>query len=196
MSELAPLIEDMATNAPNISRWLFRSLIAKAHVEGDRIDSAQVLLQDFAAAGFEMPLDQIWLTGMVDFAEAAIECRETAFARPLFERLEPWHTQVPATGGSSLAPVSHYLGGLAWVLGRYDHADAYFDQALDIGRRMRAKFFIAQTELRWGQMLSERRSPGDLDRARTLLSSALAAASAYGYGTLQRRAAAGLEQLD
>ncbi len=196
MSELAPLIEEMATHAPNISRWLFGSLIAKAHVEGDRADAARVVLEDFAAAGFEMPLDQIWLTGMVDFAEAAIECRDAALALSLFERLEPWSAQIPATGGSALAPVSHYLGGLTWVLGRYDDADAYFAQALEVAVRMRAKFFMAQTELRWGQMLSERRSPGDVERARALLSSARVAASAHGYGTVHRRAVRGFEQLD
>ncbi len=195
MSELAPLIEDMAAHTPNISQWLFGSLLAKAHVEGDRLDSAHLLLEDFAAAGFEMPLDQIWLTGMVDFAEAAIECRDPTLARPLFERLEPWCGQLPATGGSALAPVSHYLGGLACVLGRYDDADTFFQQAMDTGRRMRAKFFVAQTEFRWGTMLIERRSPGDLDRARKLLGSALAAATTHGYGTVRRRAARALEQL-
>ena len=74
MSELIPLIEQMAADAPDISPWLFGSLLAKAHVEAGRIDDASRKLEEFAAAGFEMPLDQIWLTGMVDYAEAAIEC--------------------------------------------------------------------------------------------------------------------------
>ncbi len=195
MSELAPLIEEMAANAPNISRWLFASLLAKAHVEGDRTDSALVLLESFAAADFELPDDQIWMTGMVDFAEAAIECRDPALAGPLFERLEPWRDQVPATGGSALAPVSHYLGGLAWVMRRFDEADAFFEQANEIGTRMRAKFFVAQTQLRWGQMLVERGAPGDLERAHQLLTDAGAAAMANGYGTVDRRAAAALQHL-
>jgi tetratricopeptide (TPR) repeat protein len=132
---------------------------------------------------------------MVDFAEAAIECRNPEFARPLFERLEPWRAQIPATGGSALAPVSYYLGGLAWVMGRYDDANAFFEQAMDLSRQMRAKFFLAQTELRWGQMLIERRAPGDLDRARELLASALVGATAHGYGTVHRRTVGMLEQL-
>jgi hypothetical protein len=44
-------------------------------------------------------------------------------------------------------------------------------------------------------MLTQRRSPGDLDRARKLLGSALAAATTHGYGTVRRRAAGALEQL-
>jgi class 3 adenylate cyclase len=112
MSELAPLIEQLASETPDIPRGLFASLLAKAHVEGDRTDEARYLLEEFAAEDFDLPLDQIWLTGMVDFAEAAIECREPKYAGPLFDRLAPWAGQLPATGASALGPVSHYLGGL------------------------------------------------------------------------------------
>ena len=74
MSELIPLIEEMATTTPDISPWLFGSLLAKAHAEADRNEEATGYLDRFAAAGFDLPLDQVWLTGMVDYAEAAIEC--------------------------------------------------------------------------------------------------------------------------
>ena len=195
MSELAPLIEEMAAHTPDISRWLFASLLAKAHVEGDRTGPAATLLEEFAAAGFELPLDQIWLTGMVDFAEAAIEVGDPAFAGPLFDRLESLGDQLAATGGSALAPVSYYLGGLAAVLGRPDDADARFARAADISVRLRAKFFLAQTQLRWGRLLAGRDGPGDRDRARELLGSALATATDHGYGTVRRRAAAALDAL-
>ena len=77
-----------------------RGVLAKAHVEGGRTDRAAELLAEFAAAGFELPLDQLWLTGMVDFAEAAIECRDPVYAGPLLAQLEPWAAQLPATGAS------------------------------------------------------------------------------------------------
>ena len=134
MSDLVPLIEQLAAETPDISQWLFGSLLAKAHVEGGRTDEAAPLLEAFAASGFDLPLDQVWLTGMVDYAEAAIECRDPEYAAPLFDRLEPWAGQLPATGASALGPVSHYLGGLAAVLGRYDEADAYFAEAADVQR--------------------------------------------------------------
>ena len=69
---------------------------------------------------------------MVDFAEAAFECADPAHAAALFKQLEPWADQLPATGGSALGPVSHYLGGLTTVLGRYDEADAYFARSADV----------------------------------------------------------------
>ena len=117
MSDLVPLIEQMVVDAPDISPWLFGSLLAKAHVEAGRFDEARQKLSDFAAAGFELPLDQIYLVGMVDYAEAAIECGDAEYAGPLFERLLPWAALLPATGASVLAPVCLYLGGLATVLG-------------------------------------------------------------------------------
>ena len=69
-----PAHRGMAADAPDISPWLFGSLLAKAHVEAGRFDDATRKLEEFAAAGYDMALDQVWLTGMVDYAEAAIEC--------------------------------------------------------------------------------------------------------------------------
>ncbi len=195
MSDLAPLIEQMAAEAPDISRWLFGSLLAKAYVEGDRFDEALSLLEQFAAADFDLPQDQIWLTGMVDFADAAIECGDPRYAAPLFDRLEPWVDQLPATGGSALAPVSYYLGGLATVLGRYDDAEAYFVQSASFCRRAGAKFFAARTDLAWGKLLTARRGPGDVEQARELLARAQTAAATLGYGAVERRAAEALLSL-
>jgi class 3 adenylate cyclase len=196
MSDLAPLIEEMATKTPDISPWLFGSLLAKAHVEGDRIEDARRILERFAAADFDLPLDQTWLTGMVDFADAAIECRDPKYAGPLFDRLAPWASQLPATGGSALGPVSHYLGGLATVLGRYDEADAYFAQSAAMCDRMRATFFAARTDLLWGRLLATRKEPGDTGRARELFMKAHTVAKVNGYGTVERRTTAALQGLD
>ena len=188
MSDLIPLIEQMADDAPDISPWLFGSLLAKAHVEAGRIDDATRKLQEFEAAGFEMPLDQIWLTGMVDYAEAAIECNNPRFAQPLFDLLAPWAGLLPATGASALAPVSLYLGGLASVLGRYDEAEAFFAQSAEMSERIGAKFFAARTDLLLGRMLMSRREAGDADRARAVLARARDAATTQKYANVQKLA--------
>ena len=57
-SELVPLIEKLAAETPDIPRAFFLSVMAKAHVEGDRRDRAADLLEEFAAGGYELPLDQ------------------------------------------------------------------------------------------------------------------------------------------
>ena len=195
MNELIPLIEKMASDAPEISPWMFGSLLAKAHVEVDGTDEALGQLEAFAASGFDLRMDHVWLSGMVDYADAAVVCGDPTYATPLFERLAPWHAQLPATGASALPPVSHYLGGLAGVLGRYDEADAYFSQAAAVSERLGAKFFAARTDLWWGNVLARRDRPGDADAARTRLTKAQRAARALGYADVDRRATEALEAL-
>jgi tetratricopeptide (TPR) repeat protein len=194
-SELIGLIEKMAAETPDIPRTFFMSVLAKAHVEAGRTDRASELLDEFAGAGYELPLDQVWLTGMVDFAEAAIECRDSTHAAVLFGQLELWADQLPATGGSALAPVSHYLGGLATVLGRYDEADAYFARSAALCQRMGAKFFAARTDLLWARMLVERDTPGDREKARALLAGAREVAATQSYRVVERRAQTALTEL-
>ena len=91
--------------------------------------------------------------------------------------------------------MSHYLGGLATVLGRYSEADNFFAQAASFSDRVDAEFFGACTGLSWGTMLLERGRPGDAEKARELLTQASATAAAHGYGNVERRAAEALEHL-
>ena len=134
---------------------------------------------------------------MVNYAEAAIECRDPQYATPLFDRLVPYsHLLSMAGGATAEGPVSHYLGGLAAVLGRYDEADAYFTQAAAFNERADAKFFAARTNLLWGKMLAERNAPADAEKARELLAEAHTSAAAHGYANVKRRAAAALQQLN
>ena len=121
--------------------------------------------------------------------------RRPAHAAALFERLEPWADQLPATGGSALGPVSHYLGGLTTVLGRYDEADAYFARSAAMCDRMGARFFAARTDLLWARMLLQRDAPDDVEKARALLTSAHEVAAGQSYGVVERRAAASLMEL-
>jgi tetratricopeptide (TPR) repeat protein len=197
MGELVPLIEQMATQMPELSPVSLSGVLAMAHVEGDRTEDARNLLEKFAAIEFDLPLDQAWLTGMVVYAEVAIACRDPKYAGPLFDRLEPWSDQWSIGGGiTAEGPVSHYLGGLAAVLGRYDEADDYFRQAAALSDRMGAKYFASSTNLLYGKMLIERNDPGDHGRARDLLTKAQTAAASHGYGSIERRAAAALLNLD
>jgi tetratricopeptide (TPR) repeat protein len=193
--ELVPVIEQMLAEAPEI-RGVLAATLAMANAEGDRTDDARRLLAEFAAAEFELPLDAAYLTGMVLYAAAAIGCQDPTYASPLFDRLEPWADQWAMSGPTAEGPVSHYLGGLAAVLGRYDEADAYFTQAAASCSRVGAKFFAARTHLSWGKMLAERNAPGDTEKARDLLTNARTSAAAQGYANVERRAAQALQELD
>ena len=195
MGELVPLIEQTVADNPGLP--VFAAALAAptrkrtapmTHVTCWRRSRPQTSISLWTNA---------WITGMVSYADAAIECRDSKYAEPLFDRLAPWADQWSTTGAvAALGPVSHYLGGLATVLGRYDEADAYFAQSAAMCDRIGTKFFAARTDLLWGRMLAERRAPGDTEKARELLTKAHSVAAANGYGNVERRAAAALQLLD
>jgi class 3 adenylate cyclase/tetratricopeptide (TPR) repeat protein len=195
LGDLAPLIEQTATEAPEMA-GVFKAALAGAHAEGGRTDHARDLLEELATAGFDLPLDSLWLTSMSGYAEAAIAVSEPMYAGPLFDRLAPWADQLANVGSTASGPVSHYLGGLATVLGRYDEADAHFAQSAAMSERMGAKFFAARTDLLWGKMLTERKASGDIEMARDHLTKAYTVAAANGYANVERRATETLRLLD
>ena len=84
------------------------------------------LFNDWLPPTYAVTMGLLWITAMVSYAEAAIECREPRYAAPLFNQLAPWADQLSTTGTTVAGPVSHVLGGLATVLGRPDEAEAYF----------------------------------------------------------------------
>ncbi len=195
IGELIPFIEQMLDESPALAGTL-SSVLAQAHAEAGRTEEARCLLEEFAAADFDRPMGQGWITDMYCYAEAAIHCGDPKYAGPLFDRLAPWAELSVASGSVTASGlVSHSLGGLATVLGRYDEADAYFTQSSASSARMSAKFYGAITDLDWGCMLGERQAEGDTEKARDLLRKAHSAATAHGYGDVERRAAAAIQDL-
>ena len=159
LGDLVPLIKQAIADNPGLP--VFVAVLTLAYAEADRTDEARALLEQFAGTDFDLPLDTAWLTGMIAYADAAIECGDPLFAGPIFERLAPFADQWLYTDVATSGPVSRSLGGLATILGRYDEADAYFAHSAASSERASATFFAAQTDLLWGKMLAERRSPGD-----------------------------------
>jgi class 3 adenylate cyclase len=192
--ESIPLVQQMA-NEVAVNVYLIKAALVRALAESDRHEEVREVLEEFCDTGFDFLLDCSWTLGLCGFAEGAIAVGDHRFAAPLFDHLAPWSAQWCTTGVTGSGPISHFLGGLATVLGRLDEADTYFAQAASMSLRARAKFFGARTDLWWGKMLAERRGPGDVERARDLLTTAHDVAAAHGYGNVERRAAAALELL-
>jgi class 3 adenylate cyclase len=196
MGELIPLIEHMLDESPALAGTL-ASVLAQAHAEAGHTEDVRHLLEEFAAADFDRPMGQGWITDMYCYAEAAIHCGDPNYAGPLFDRLAPWAELSVASGSVTASGlVSHSLGGLATVLRRYDEADAFFTQSSASSARMKAKFYGAITDLDWGCMLAQRQAEGDTEKARDLLTKAHNAAVAHGYGNVERRAGAAIQDLN
>jgi tetratricopeptide (TPR) repeat protein len=193
LGDIAELIAQTARENPGLPALVGN--LARAYVQGGNIDDARRLLDEFARSGFDLPLDFLWLVGMVGWAEVAIACRDREYARPILDRLAPWADQLSYIDIATEGPVSLYLGGLCAVLGRYGEAEAYFTRSADFCERAAARCFAAQTDLWWGTMLAERNAPGDAGRADELLSRAHASAVAHGYGSIEHDAAEALRRL-
>ncbi|MHB8671732.1 MAG: ATP-binding protein, partial [Acidimicrobiales bacterium] len=194
LGELVPLIAQAVTDHPGVPAWV--AMQGWAHLEAGEVEEARGILEAATAGRFaSLPPDLAWMDGVVGYAEVAIGLRAEPAARTLFDLLLPYREQVPFDGLVPQAPVSWYLGGLATVLGTYDDADEHFARAAAIATRGQMRFSEVRTELAWGQMLAERGRPGDLPRARALLTGAHAGAVERGYGGLERRAEAALGRL-
>ena len=150
-------------------------------------------IEPLVATDFDLPLDFSWFLGMATSCYTVIELGDVKSARLLLERLTPFAHLLPWAGVTSSYPISHCLGGLATVLGRYNEADAYYAQAAAFSEHAGTKYFAAETDLAWATMLLERNAPGDAEKARNLLLKTQASAAAHGYGYVERRATEALQ---
>jgi hypothetical protein len=194
LSDLVPLIEQAIADNPGLP--VFVAALALAYAEADRTEETRRLLEGFAGRNFDLPLDTTWLTGMIAYADAAIECGDPRFAGPVLDRLSPFADQWLYTDVVTSGPISRSLGDLAAILGRYGEADAFFAHSAESSARAGARFFAARTALSWGRMLADRMAPGDIERAGELLGKAHSIAVANGYGNVERRAGAALQRLE
>jgi pentatricopeptide repeat protein len=192
LGDIAPLVTQAVSENPGIPALV--GTLARAYVQGGKMDDARYLLEEFARSGFDLPQDLLWLVGMVGWAEIAVACQDVDHAGPIFDRLAPWADQLSFIDLSTDGPVSLYLGGLSAILERYDVADAYFAQSAGFCERFGISSFAAQTDLWWGKMLAERDAPGDGERAGELFSRAHASALARGYGAIEHDAAEALRR--
>jgi hypothetical protein len=104
----------------------------------------------------------------------------------------PWAGQWCTTGITAQGPVSHYVAGLAAVLGRATEADTYFAKSAAMCVSANAQFFAARTDYSWGRWLAGSPDPGVLEKAQSLLTRANDAAVAHGYGNVEKRSAVAL----
>ncbi len=182
MGELIPLIEQAVTDNPGIPSFV--SVLAGAHTEGGRIEEAGRVLEQFVEAGFRLPDDMAWMSGMVTYAEAAVEMPGSQAGRTDLRA-------APSLGGPTVLQRRHHRGpreplprrtgdGARAIRRRARHTSS---ASAEFCARVRAKCFGARTDLNWARLLLERGGPGDLDRACELLQRAHTVAVEHGYGT-------------
>jgi tetratricopeptide (TPR) repeat protein len=192
--ELASLVEQAVTDNPGTPA--FRAALAVSHLQAGNDAGALELLEEAASDDFaSLPLDYLWLLTLGTYAEVAIELQASRPAQMLYDLLEPYGDQIPFITTILVSPIAFYLGGLSWVLGRYDEAESRFADAIEIATRGGMKYDTAYAQFGLGRVLAARGRPGDIDRARAILQEARDSAVAHGYGAIERRADAELSNL-
>ncbi len=187
LGEIIELIEQ--TMAENPQFPAFRAALAHGLCEVDRLDEARLAFEPLVTSRFAgFPFDLGWLTSMSACAEVAGYLEHRSAATLLVTLLAPWRDQLAFTGITCTGSVARSLGVALATCGRFDEAGEAFEQAAAVHERIEAPIELARTRLNWASMLTNRRQPGDLDRARALLDAALTTASSLGLATIERQA--------
>jgi hypothetical protein len=153
------------------------------------------MLDEDRAAGFPMPDDLAWSTGLALWADTAARVRAVDAEPLLRERLLPYHDQIVTTASIFYPAVCHYLGLLDHLSERYDDAEQWFTEALQLHERIRSPLLTAYTHAAWAALLADRDQHDDHTRARAMAQQALDTATAGGYGYIETDARAVLSRL-
>ncbi len=153
-------------------------VLSLLQAESGRADEARATVDGFARDGFRgLPLDGIWLGAIAHLAETAAVLGDATHAAPLYDLLEPYADRNVAIGWASTCygSASRHLGLLADVLGRREQAIAHFEVALVMNERMRARPWVARTQVELARVL-----PREDGRAASLLEAGGAEAERLG----------------
>jgi tetratricopeptide (TPR) repeat protein len=192
MHEMIPLIEQALAETPSLH--VYRAVLAHAKI-GTDVDQARAIIDEDRAAHFPMPEDQGWSTGIAEWVDAAVRVGAVDATPMLRERLLPYHDQIVTSTITFQPAVCHYVGLLDHTEGRYDDAERWFSEALELHQQVRSPILVAYTHAAWAALLTDRNQGDDHTRARTMAQTALDAATAGGYGLVEADARALLERL-
>ena len=194
VEEIIPLVRQIAEQYPGIPAF-WSALAWMLHDAGD-LEGARAVLEELGPERIaQMPYDNIWLASQMNAAPVVAALRWHDIAARLYANLEPYREQLFYTGVNCGPQANYALGLLADALGRHDDAERAFAEAHQAHEAMGARGFLAMTDVAWGAFLARRGAPADGERARILISSALSASEAHGYGWVERQARTALATL-
>jgi class 3 adenylate cyclase/DNA polymerase III delta prime subunit len=167
-----------------INACLARSLC----ILGRHDEAALVLRPLVDGTALNLHEDLQWLGTVILCAEVVSELDLRDSAAVLYDALAPYAGQLDYTGVQSWGSPSEALARLAALQGLAS-AGRYFTQAIALYERMGAAYFLARTQIYYGQWLMS--LPSESDRAAGLehLATGSATARERGYALLERLAA-------
>jgi hypothetical protein len=188
IDELVPWVKGVLEHRPEVAA--VRAGLANFLCDLGREAEAREEFEHVAAHGFaDLPHDVTWLVTLAHLVEACTALDDERRGALLYEQLAPFarRTIVVGPGLACLGSTCRYLGMLATVLRRWTEAEAHFEDALDLERRMAARPWTAHTHRWYGAMLLARDRPGDRRMALGHLGTALETGRALGMTSLVER---------
>ncbi len=181
LAEMGTSVQSFAARYPEVLNW--RALLATIYFLSGQESSARaefkrLLEHDLEARSWSAA----WSWGLGTLTELTIMLEEREAAARIYDLLSPYENRIiqMAPAVLYLQAGSHYLGGLATVLGRFDDAQRHFEAAIELNSRMRARGMVAYSRCYYARMLFRRRESGDLEKARKLIDEALSTAGELG----------------
>jgi DNA-binding SARP family transcriptional activator/tetratricopeptide (TPR) repeat protein len=189
LAELEDAIRRSVVEYPHYA--VFRCVLTSLLAEVGSTAEAAIMFEPLAADGFAaLPRDEEWVFGLSLLAEVSDRLGDAPRSARLYELLAPFAGRnvlsVPDVAAGSVART---LGVLAAATGRWEAADAHFEEALAMNLRMGARPWAARTLHGRARMLVARGAPGDRARASEELRRAIDGYRALGMTAWAQRAA-------
>ena len=187
LGELAPLVRLLAGSGGTDAAW--RPGLVALLVELGMDDEARQELARIRTHGLEAFREGLWLASLTYLADACAAVGDAELAALVRPELEAYAGTIVLVGHgvACYGAADRYLGMLAATVGDWDIAEARFDAAMDVNRRMGAPTWLAHTAYEYGRMLHARGRPEDANRAASMLSEAAALAGSIGMPALLAR---------
>jgi tetratricopeptide (TPR) repeat protein len=188
-AELEDLFRRFGEEVRAVPGW--HAATAQLYSELGRKADARRELDSLAANGFQdLPRDNTWLPAIACAAEACAFLGDPRVAEVLHGLLLPYASRniVAVEGWICLGSAERLLGLLAATMRRFQESEARFEAALALNARMGARPWLARTRYQYARALLERGEPGDTERARVLIDTAIEDARELGMQRVLERA--------
>jgi DNA-binding CsgD family transcriptional regulator/tetratricopeptide (TPR) repeat protein len=186
LAELAPVIRILAVDPSRSGPWRpgLVALLAELGMETE----ARRELARAVADGLEPYRASLWLAALTYLTDACSALGDETAAALLYPELEPFGGGNVMIGHlvSCYGAADRYLGMLSATVGESERAEAHFERAMELNRRMGALTWLAHTAYEYGRFLLSDRS-GERDRASVLLGEAATLAERIGMPALLGR---------
>jgi DNA-binding CsgD family transcriptional regulator/tetratricopeptide (TPR) repeat protein len=185
LAELAPVIRALAGDPSRTGPWR-PGLVAVLAELGMETEARRELARALAD-GLDPYRASLWLASLAYLTDACSALGDEAAAAMLYPELEPFAGGNVMIGHlvSCYGAADRYLGMLAATFGEAERAEAHFERALELNRRMGALTYLAHTAYEYGRFLAGRR--GERHRAHALLGEAASVAERVGMPALRAR---------